>query len=140
MNTIKNRVLHRLAVAVAVASLMITTSIALFGSTPASADPSVQARRAASTALTRKPAKKKRNWPPKAKPVTGVVNINTANRAELIKLPGIGPAKAERILTFRKRRGNFRRVRDLRRVKGIGRMTLKRLARHLTVKGPTTIR
>ncbi len=67
------------------------------------------------------------------------VNINTAVATELVRLPGIGPAKAKRIIEFRERRGSFKRVRDLRRVKGIGRKTLRRLAPYLTVKEQTTM-
>ncbi len=87
-----------------------------------------------------RPADKKRRRPPKAKPVTGVVNINTASEAELQKLPGVGPTKAERVVAYRSKRGKFRRVKDLRRVKGFGYKTIKKLEPHLAVTGPTTIR
>ena len=138
MTTTRRRLAHRASIIGAIASLLITTSIALTEAPPASADPSARARSAAARSA---PAGKKRvRRIPPAKPVEGVVNINTASKAELVKLPGIGPSKAERIIEWRKRRGKFHRVRDLRRVKGIGRMTIKKLARHLTVKGPTTIR
>ncbi len=70
--------------------------------------------------------------------IAGVININTATATQLQKLPGIGPSKARRIVQYRAKRGPFRRIRDLRRVKGIGRKTLQRMGKHLSVKGPTT--
>ena len=80
--------------------------------------------------------------PPCAKPglVAGVLNLNTANQSELEALPGIGPAKARRILEWRARHGGFRRIRDLRRVRGFGRKTVLHLARYLRLEGATTLR
>ena len=48
------------------------------------------------------------------------VNINTAGADELKALPGIGPAKAEAIVEYRKQHGNFKSVEELKNVKGIG--------------------
>lgn len=76
---------------------------------------------------------------PPRKATRGRVNLNTASADELERLPGIGPAKAERIIAFRARHGPFKRVVDLRRVKGFGRKTLKRLEPFLDVKGATTL-
>ncbi len=73
------------------------------------------------------------------KTLTGKVNLNTATAEQLILLPGIGPAKAERILEFRRRRGRFTRILDLRRVKGFGYKTVKKLAPYLAVTGDTTL-
>jgi len=61
------------------------------------------------------------------------ININTANRFELEKLPGIGPKKAERIIKYRLEHGKFKRVEDIVKVKGIGKKTLERLRPHITV-------
>lgn len=55
------------------------------------------------------------------------VPINTASAKELESLPGIGPALAQRIVAERVRGGPFRRLEDLRRVKGIGPKTVARL-------------
>ncbi len=69
----------------------------------------------------------------------GVVNINEATVEQLQLLPGIGPARAARIVEQRQKRGRFTRLRELRRVKGIGARTLKRLEPMLVLEGPTTL-
>lgn len=56
-----------------------------------------------------------------------VVNLNSADSAELQTLPGIGPAMAERILAHRDEHGPFGRVEELRAVSGIGPATMERL-------------
>jgi competence protein ComEA len=71
------------------------------------------------------------------KAVDGVVNLNTAQPATLLLLPGIGPAKVERIIAYRRRRP-FRTIDELVRVKGIGRKMVRALRSHLAVTGPTT--
>lgn len=70
---------------------------------------------------------------------TGKVNINTASESQLTALPGIGPAKAKRIVAARRAR-KFRRPQGLVRVKGIGPKTVKKLLPYLSVSGPTTFR
>jgi len=74
-----------------------------------------------------------------AKAVDGVVNINTADAGVLGLLPGIGPAKAAQIVSYRKRHP-FRTVDELVRIKGIGRKMVRRLRAHLAISGPTTAR
>ncbi|MBI5216068.1 MAG: helix-hairpin-helix domain-containing protein [Ignavibacteriae bacterium] len=48
------------------------------------------------------------------------VNINTATKEELMKLPGVGEAVAERIIMYREERGVFKSAKELLKVKGIG--------------------
>jgi competence protein ComEA len=52
-------------------------------------------------------------------PVTPI-DLNAATMADLDALPGIGPATAQAILTYRERNGPFRSVEDLGEVQGIG--------------------
>lgn len=68
----------------------------------------------------------------------GVVNINTASPEQLRLLPGIGPARASRIVAFRALKP-FRRVVELARVRGIGRKTVRKLRAYLSIDGPTTL-
>jgi competence protein ComEA len=50
----------------------------------------------------------------------GTVDINTADATALETLDGIGPALAQRILSYRTAHGGFRTVNDLQNVTGIG--------------------
>ena len=73
------------------------------------------------------------------KQISGKLNLNTANEEQLMLLPTVGPAKAERIVAWRKKNGAFKRVADLRRVKGFGYKTFKKLEAFLDIKGDTTL-
>ncbi len=50
----------------------------------------------------------------------GKVNINTASKAELMKLEGIGPAVADKIIEYRNTHGPFKKAEDIRKIQGIG--------------------
>lgn len=77
--------------------------------------------------------------PARKRPVTGKLNLNTATEQQLMMLPSVGPSKAERIVTWRKKNGGFKRTADLRRVKGFGYKTFKKLEPLLDIKGDTTL-
>ena len=62
------------------------------------------------------------------------LDLNRASIRELESLPGIGPTIAGRILELRTSIGRFRRLEELRRVRGIGAATLEKL-RPLVVIG-----
>jgi len=66
------------------------------------------------------------------------ININTATKDELVSLPGIGPAKAQAIVDYRKAHGPFKTVEELKDVKGIGAKRFEKLKPDLAVSGPTT--
>jgi len=51
---------------------------------------------------------------------SGLINVNTADAAELERLPGVGAVLAQRIVSDREAQGPFATVEDLQRVKGIG--------------------
>jgi comEA protein len=61
------------------------------------------------------------------------ININTAQLDELQKLPRVGPAIAQRILDYRKDNGNFKRIEDLMKVRGIGEKVFGQLKDLITV-------
>jgi competence protein ComEA len=71
-------------------------------------------------------------------PAVAAVNINTASQDEFVALhKGLGPAKAQAIIDYRKANGPFKSVDDLKHVKGIGAKRLEKLRPELTV-GPAT--
>ncbi|AHH95002.1 ComEA family DNA-binding protein [Kutzneria albida] len=48
------------------------------------------------------------------------IDINTATEAQLVQLPGVGPATAQRIVQWRSKHGRFQRIEQLREISGIG--------------------
>jgi competence protein ComEA len=63
------------------------------------------------------------------------IDINRADRAQLLQLPGVGDSLARRIEDYRREHRGFRQVEDLRHVGGIGKTLLDRL-RPLVYVGP----
>ena len=70
---------------------------------------------------------------------TGVVNINTADVAQLSLLPRVGAKAAQRIIDYRNQHGAFAKTSDLMQVKGIGDKSFQRLSSYLTVEGKSTL-
>jgi competence protein ComEA len=66
----------------------------------------------------------------------GRVDLNRADRAQLMQLPGVGEALARRIEEYRLQHGGFRSVDELRRVHGIGPAILERLRPLVGVEPP----
>jgi len=62
------------------------------------------------------------------------VDLNAATYSELVRLPGIGPVMAKRIIEYRDANGAFKRLPDLRKVKGIGAKTYQKLAPLLMIE------
>lgn len=73
--------------------------------------------------------------PPATGSATGI-DINTASATELIRLPGVGKATAQRIIDYRTENGPFRSVDDLVKVRGIGKKTLAKLRDQIRVSAP----
>jgi len=65
--------------------------------------------------------------------LAAAVNLNTANREQLIALEGINPVMATAIVTYRESTGPFASVDELAKVPGIDARTVERLRDHLTV-------
>ncbi|GAB4318964.1 MAG: hypothetical protein Kow0074_08490 [Candidatus Zixiibacteriota bacterium] len=61
-------------------------------------------------------------------PELTTIDINTADERELQRVPGIGPALAQRIIVSRTVDGPFESIADLQRVHGIGTKTAARVA------------
>lgn len=63
----------------------------------------------------------------------GPLDLNTATAEQLDALPGIGPATAEAIISYRQQHGRFRSVEELVEVRGIGEAKLAALRAKLRV-------
>lgn len=80
------------------------------------------------------PSTPQRTPPPaKTPPAPNSININTAGKDMLMRLPGIGEEYAERIILFREDHGPFASVEHLVKVRGIGKKSLERIRPYLTV-------
>jgi competence protein ComEA len=66
-----------------------------------------------------------------------VVNINTATKEELTTIKGIGDKRAQEIIDYRKKNGDFKSVDELEKVPGIGPGTMKQIRSQVTVSGKT---
>jgi competence protein ComEA len=64
---------------------------------------------------------------------TPMVDLNSAELAELESLPGIGPVTAGKILSWREKHGRFSRIEELQEIDGIGPKTYADLAPHVRV-------
>jgi competence protein ComEA len=72
----------------------------------------------------------------KAKPANVViqkVNINTADKKTLMTIKGINSKKAQNIISYRTKNGNFKSVNDLLKVKGFSKKCLAKISKYLTV-------
>jgi competence protein ComEA len=67
-----------------------------------------------------------------------VVNINTASKEDLTTLKGVGDKRAQEIIDYRKKNGNFKSIDDLEKVPGIGPGLMKQIRSDVTVTGKTS--
>ncbi|MCT6923268.1 helix-hairpin-helix domain-containing protein [Metasolibacillus sp.] len=65
---------------------------------------------------------------------SGKVNINTADETQLMTIPGIGPAKAQAIISYRNEAGKFQTIDDIKKVSGIGEKSFERIKELIEVK------
>jgi len=70
---------------------------------------------------------------------SGVVNLNTADAAQLALLPRVGEKAAERIIAYRTEHGGFKKATDLMQVKGFGAKTFELVSPYIAVDGKTTL-
>lgn len=73
------------------------------------------------------PASKKKEMP------TDKININSASKVELMKLPGVGEATAMKIIEFRKS-SPFKKPEDIMKVKGIGIKKFEKMKQYIITK------
>ena len=69
----------------------------------------------------------------------GVVNINTADAAQIALLPRVGLKAAQRVVDYRAQNGSFKKPTDLMQVKGFGEKTFENLRQYVVVDGKTTL-
>lgn len=62
-----------------------------------------------------------------------LVNINTCTLEELLTINGIGKAKAQSIIDYRKENGNFNSIEDIKNVPGIGVSLFEKIKDYITV-------
>ena len=61
------------------------------------------------------------------------VNINTATQSELEAVKGLGPAKAQAIISYREAHGSFKSLDELDNVTGFGSASVEKLKGALSV-------
>lgn len=156
--TIKNNSGLRRVISVAAFTALIAAVTMAFADAPqgrtsvtlSKAEPALSTSPVKAIRLAEAPAKKSKGTSTKSKstrakanakaPLSGSLNINTATAKELTKLPGIGPKKASLIVRWRKQHGSFGRVVDLRRVKGFGAKSVKKLLPYLAISGKHSLK
>jgi competence protein ComEA len=74
----------------------------------------------------------------KKEPPAHPVNLNTASLHDLMTLPGIGPTRAEAILEFRRKNGQFRSANDLLVIHGMSKKRVALLRPYITTSSTPT--
>ena len=64
---------------------------------------------------------------------SGLVNINTADKDELMELPGIGESKADSIISYREDYGAFESIEEIMNISGIKEAAFEKLKDKITV-------
>jgi competence ComEA-like helix-hairpin-helix protein len=75
------------------------------------------------------------NRPGRQLPSPHSIDLNTATKDDLIALPGIGEALAERIVLYRDENGSFTSLEELLHVNGIGKRKLEKILPFVSLRG-----
>ncbi len=59
------------------------------------------------------------------------ISLNLGTKEDLIRLPGVGSATAERILAYREERGRFRTLEEIENIPGLGSTKFEKMKRFL---------
>jgi competence ComEA-like helix-hairpin-helix protein len=59
------------------------------------------------------------------------ISLNRGSKEDLLRLPGVGPATAERILEYRSQRGSFRSIEELGNLRGFGEKRMQKVRKYL---------
>ncbi len=62
------------------------------------------------------------------------ININKATEEQLQAIPGVGPAMAQKIVQYRKEKGDFKSIEDIKNVSGIGDKKFEGLKQYIIIK------
>lgn len=63
-----------------------------------------------------------------------IININTASKEELKKLPSVGDVTADKIIAYREKNGGFKTIEELKKVDRIGESTFNKLKDKIDVR------
>lgn len=64
----------------------------------------------------------------------GRIDINTADAAQLVTIPGIGETRAAAILAYREKNGSFAKVEDIMQVSGIKSALFEKMKDYITIR------
>ena len=64
---------------------------------------------------------------------SGLVNLNTATKEELMTLKGIGESKADDIIRYREKSGGFKKIEDIMKISGIKENGFQKIKDSITV-------
>lgn len=75
-----------------------------------------------------------KNISKKILPTEKSIELNSATKSELMNLPGIGEKTAEAIIVMREKNGKFRKLEEIKKVKGIGDKKFEKIIKYIYIK------